>query len=100
LSLCDKAFTRRTGGGLPLLGRVISSYHHSRYETTAIEEALKLAFSEDELLFGGKKYQSLEDQEVNFGCKVAVTTTSANTNSTVVLSNYNRMTSENSTSQN
>lgn len=95
--LCDQAFTRRRGGGLPLLSWLINNYHHSKYETTGIESALKQAFSEDELLFGGRKMAFDESSSpMQFSCKTAVTSTSAATNSTVLLTNYNRCNTERS----
>jgi Patatin-like phospholipase len=93
--LCDQAFTKRRGGGLPLVSWLVNNYHHSKYETTSIENALKQAFSEDELLFGGRKIAVDESNSpLQFSCKTAVTSTSAATNTTVLLTNYNRFNTE------
>lgn len=68
----------------PFLGRLIRSYYHSLYETAAIEGALKEAFTESADLFGAKPTSS-----GMYGIKVAVTATAVS--SSVVLSNYNRI---------
>ncbi|ORY63334.1 acyl transferase/acyl hydrolase/lysophospholipase [Pseudomassariella vexata] len=83
-SLCDEAFTRRVGSSLPVVGSFIDYYHHSKYQTSTIESALKKAFSEDLLLFGGRR-------RADYGSpiKVAVTATSQAGNKTYVLGNYN-----------
>lgn len=88
--LCDKAFTRRSGGNIPLIGWLVDNYNHSKFETAPLQEALISAFSDDQYLFGGRR----PDQ--SSGCspvKVAVTATSAS-GSAVVLANYNRHCSE------
>lgn len=41
--LCSEAFTRRKGGIL------VESFHHSKYQTTTLESALRKAFSDDRL---------------------------------------------------
>jgi hypothetical protein len=83
--LCGKAFTRRTGGNIPLIGFFVDNYNHSKYETTPLEGALKTAFSEDQHLFGGQRYDQIWDSPV----KVAVTATLSST-SPALLANYNR----------
>ncbi|KAF1844020.1 FabD/lysophospholipase-like protein [Cucurbitaria berberidis CBS 394.84] len=83
--LCQKAFTRRTGSNIPLFGFLVDSYNHSKYETTPLHEALQVAFSNDQYLFGGQRY----DQNWISPVKVAVTTTLSST-SPVLLANYNR----------
>ena len=85
-SLCQKAFTRRTGSNLPLLGWLVDNYNHSKYETKPIEDALQETFDKKQLLFGG------EQLTIPPGCpvKVAVTSTSAGGGRPVVFSNYNR----------
>ena len=94
-ALCDKAFTRRKGANVPLVSWLVNNYHHSKYETTGIEEALKHAFSENELLFGGRRMPlDTSVSTMQYSCKTAVTTTSAATNNTVLLANYNRTTAE------
>ena len=83
--LCDKAFTRRFGSSMPLIGWFVDNINHSSYETTPLQEALQTAFTEDEYLFGGQRL----DQHWTSPIKVAVTTTSSSS-SPVVLANYNR----------
>jgi patatin-like phospholipase len=95
MDLCDKAFTKRKGGNLPVVSWLVNNYHHSKYETTSIEDALKQAFSEDELMFGGRRpFSDDSSLPIEFSCKTAVTSTWAATNSTVILTNYNRTTME------
>jgi hypothetical protein len=83
--LCDKAFTRRFGSNVPLIGWLVDNINHSKYETTPLQEALQTAFTEDQYLFGGQRL----DQHWTSPIKVAVTTTSSSS-SPVVLANYNR----------
>ncbi|KAK7557627.1 hypothetical protein IWX91DRAFT_110775 [Phyllosticta citricarpa] len=85
-SLCKKAFTRRTGGNLPLIGWYIENYYQSMYETQPFQFALMEAFGKDEYLFGGRRAAKQSSSNV----KVAVITTSAVTGIPVVVSNYNR----------
>jgi hypothetical protein len=99
--LCNKAFTKRKGGNLPVVSWLVNNYHHSKYETTSIEDALKAVFSEDELLFGGRRQLSDDGSlPIEFSCKTAVTSTWAATNTTVILTNYNRTTMERCKSKN
>ncbi|KAF3043355.1 hypothetical protein E8E11_008222 [Didymella keratinophila] len=83
--LCEKAFTRRFGSNMPFIGWFVDNINHSKYETTPLQEALKVAFTEDQYLFGGQRL----DQNWSSPVKVAVTTTSSSS-SPVVLANYNR----------
>ncbi|CAD0030529.1 unnamed protein product, partial [Aureobasidium pullulans] len=83
-NLCHKAFQERMMARGPFLGRLIRTYYHSLYETAAIEGALKEAFTESADLFGAKPTSS-----GIYGIKVAVTATAVS--SSVVLSNYNRI---------
>ncbi|KAK8121780.1 hypothetical protein PG984_010450 [Apiospora sp. TS-2023a] len=55
VKLCDEVFTRRSGSSLPIIGSFIENYHHSKYQTTTLENALQTAFTEDLLLFGGQR---------------------------------------------
>ncbi|KAL8726779.1 MAG: hypothetical protein Q9181_005928 [Wetmoreana brouardii] len=90
--LCGKAFTRRVGAGLPLVGSLVSYYNHSEYETRPLEEALVEAYGEDDFLFGGSRLSQAGNGN---NVKVAVVATSAtNNNLPVVLTNYNRSCSE------
>ncbi|KAF2756983.1 hypothetical protein EJ05DRAFT_49848 [Pseudovirgaria hyperparasitica] len=84
--LCEVAFTRRTGSNLPLIGFLVDNYHHSKYETKSLEQALTSAFGDSQFLFGGQ--QRIEDRSQV--CKVAVTATSLAGNRTFLLANYNR----------
>ncbi|KEQ81932.1 hypothetical protein M438DRAFT_357458 [Aureobasidium pullulans EXF-150] len=83
-NLCHKAFQERMMARGPFLGRLIRTYYHSLYGTAAIEGALKEAFTESADLFGAKPTSS-----GIYGIKVAVTATAVS--SSVVLSNYNRI---------
>ena len=71
--------------GVPMLSTIIESYNHSKYETTPLEEALKMTFGDTQFLFGGQR----EDNE-RVDVNVAVTATSL-AGSGVLLSNYNRL---------
>lgn len=82
--LCQKAFTRRIGGNIPIVSFLVDNYHHSKYETTPLQKALQDAFTSDQYLFGGPRSDASEAT-----VKVAVTTTLSST-SPVVLANYNR----------
>ncbi|KAI2627754.1 hypothetical protein GGR54DRAFT_430692 [Hypoxylon sp. NC1633] len=84
-ALCHEAFTRRTGGTLPIIGSFIDNYHHSKYQTSTLENAFQSAFTDDIYLFGGRRPAGLNGPTV----KVAVTATSLGGNKTYVLSNYN-----------
>lgn len=83
--LCTEAFRRRRGTGLPLLGQMVENFHHSKYETTSLESALKKVFSEDKLLFGGCRSAGTRSQPV----KVAVTSYSLTDHQAIVMANYN-----------
>lgn len=84
--LCEKAFTRRTGGSLPIVGALVDNYHHSKYQTSTLDQALMTAFSEELHLFGGQRPADMGVSPL----KVAVTATSLAGNKTYLLSNYNR----------
>lgn len=85
-STCHEAFTRRTGGTLPIIGPIIDNYHHSRYQTTTLESALIKAFTVERYLFGGPRPAESSGSPV----RVAVTATSLAGSTSYVLSNYNR----------
>jgi len=85
-SLCGEAFTRRTGSSLPIVGMLVENYHHSKYQTTPLETALKTAFSQDQNLFGGARVAESCGSLV----KVAVTATSLTGHKTYLFANYNR----------
>ena len=84
-SLCSKAFTERRGISVPGVGWFVENYHHSKYETQPLQEALIETFGEDQYLFGGRR-----SNPGSMDIKVAVTATSAAGNP-VVLANYNRL---------
>jgi hypothetical protein len=84
--LCTKAFTKRLGSNIPLLGSIIEGIHHSRYQTAPLQLALQNAFSKDNLLFGGHRGAKSSIPAV----KVAVTSFSLADKKTYILSNYNR----------
>lgn len=79
--LCQRAFTERFGMNVPVLSALVENYHHSKYETAPLNQALREAFSEEDYLFGGPR-------ESNQKTKVAVTATTAGNVS--ILANYNR----------
>lgn len=91
-SLCEQAFTRRTGGNLPFIGWLVDNHNHSKYQTRPIQQALASCFTEDMNLFGGRpSYQSSFLSRADI--KVAVTATSTS-GQAVVLANYNRFCAE------
>jgi hypothetical protein len=83
--LCEMAFTRRSGGNIPIVSWFVDNYNHSKYETKSLDNALQRAFPPEQYLFGGRRLEQSGISPV----KVAVTTT-VTSNSSVVLSNYNR----------
>jgi patatin-like phospholipase/acyl hydrolase len=91
-SMVTKAFTRRAGSALWGIGFFVDNFNHSRYETKPLEQCLKEAYSEDQYLFGGRR----QIGALNAGStvKVAVTATSLNGRSAIVLGNYNRVCSD------
>jgi len=82
-TLCDQAFTKRRGIGLPIIDFLVSSSNHSKYRTGPLETALKGAFG-DGSLFGGTSFQY-----PSAPMKVGVTTTTTN-GMVCLLANYNR----------
>jgi hypothetical protein len=83
--LCGNAFTRRSGGNIPFIGRLVESYNHSKYETAPLYKSLRTAFSDKQYLFGGQRY----DQYWTSPVRVAVTTT-IGSSSAALIANYNR----------
>lgn len=83
--LCDQAFTRRSGGSLPFIRNIVENYHHSKYRTATLDDALRTAFPENLHLFGGPRLVECAPT-----IKVAVTATSLAANKTYILSNYSR----------
>lgn len=74
--LSKQAFSERPMKHLALIS------HKSYYKTRPLEDALKSAFDSTSLLYGGPNHDAT-------GIRVAVTSTSANENYPVILSNYN-----------
>lgn len=89
-SLCEKMFTPRVGAKLAIIGTLVVGLHHSRYETQPMEEALKSAFSENRLLFGGLQEERPQLGGRSQAMNVAVVAASVASNKALVLSNYNR----------
>ncbi|KAI1771432.1 hypothetical protein F4818DRAFT_454557 [Hypoxylon cercidicola] len=85
-NLCDKAFTRRAGSALPIVGPLVDNYYHSKYQTLTLEKAFTSAFTDYLYLFGGER----PDQRNGSSVKVAVTATSSDGTKAYVISNYNR----------
>lgn len=83
-TLCNGAFTHRTGAEIRVLGRLIENFNYSKYRTNTLEAALKSAFSDDLCLFGGRR-SAMSSSSI----KVAVTATSLAGDRTYVLANYN-----------
>ncbi|KAF7536915.1 hypothetical protein G7054_g4138 [Neopestalotiopsis clavispora] len=67
-----------------IVGTFVENYHHSKYQTSTLEDALKAAFPSDLNLFGGARPASSSTP-----AKVAVTTASISANNTYLLTNYN-----------
>jgi len=82
--LCRQAFTPRAFHSIPVLGRLETFNHGSKYKTKQFHEALQRALGH-EPLFGGK----LEDS-TRYTPKVAVTSTNEEGRKAVVIANYNR----------
>lgn len=70
---------------MPIVGRLVENYNHSKYETKPLQDALISAFTNDQYLFGGERRAA-----GSLDIKVAVTTTSA-AGTSIVLANYNRL---------
>lgn len=85
-TLCNQAFTRRSGCTLPIFGALVDNYHHSKYQTRTLNDALKTAFPQELHLFGGQHPAQLYVSPL----KVAVTATSLAGNKIYLLPNYNR----------
>ncbi len=81
--MCKGAFTPRKGGNILFVGWLISAHLQSKYATGPLEAALSDAFT-DEYLFGGQ-------QSFSHGNKVALIATASAGLRPVVLSNYNRV---------
>lgn len=90
--LCDKAFTRRRGVGIPGIEFFISASNHSRYETQPVEKVLKDVFGEHNL-FAGTKHDFDDKRIFQRLTKVAVTTTTT-AGTVALLANYNRLDTE------
>jgi hypothetical protein len=84
--LCKEAFTGRWGRSLPVIGAVVENYHHSKYQTSTLENVLMSTFSRDLYLFGGRR----PPEACGMPMKVAVTSTSLAGSKTYLFSNYNR----------
>ncbi|KIV90882.1 hypothetical protein PV10_05486 [Exophiala mesophila] len=78
-----RAFSRRRGSRLPLIGRIIQLKYQSQYHTQGLEKSLKESFG-TEYLFGGPRTTQSSSR-----CKVAVTTTDTSGEARL-LANYNR----------
>ena len=83
-SFCDQAFTPREGHGIWGLEYAVTLRHGSKYATTPLHNALKLALG-DGHLFGG-----VYDSHERYKQKVAVTSTTGTAQQAVVVPNYNR----------
>ena len=88
MAFCSQAFTERKGTNLPGVSWLVENYHHSKYETQPLQDALMKTFGDDQHLFGGRR-----SDPGSLGVKVAVTATSTAGNA-VVLANYNRLCTE------
>lgn len=81
--LANKAFKKRTGVDIPILGKLIMAHHHGKYKTSGLEAVLKDVFGHNHL-FGAPVNQGLIRN-----LKVGVIATSSN-RQTFLLANYNR----------
>lgn len=81
--LVSKAFKKRTGVDIPILGKLIMAHHHGKYKTSGLEAVLKDTFGHGHL-FGAPLNQGLIRN-----LKVGVIATSSN-RQTFLLTNYNR----------
>jgi len=89
-ALCKEIFKPRMGSNLKVIGALVESIHHSRYETQPMERTLKAAFSESGLLFGGLQIERPRFGDRSQTLNVAVVAASVESNKAFVLSNYNR----------
>ncbi len=94
--LCERAFTKRKGSGLPGMDFIVSASNHSRYGSKPLETALQAHYG-NENLFGGSRSFPDSLSASSRSAKVAVTTTTTN-GTVVVLSNYNRTSRNDETS--
>lgn len=83
-SLCNHAYTPRVKG-MPILDLAATISHGSKYKTKAFHEALKDAFGEQDVLFGGRSRTKSTCQT-----RVAVTSTTSTGSKAIVLANYRR----------
>lgn len=87
-SLCGSAFTERELHGVPVLEKLTTASHTSKFKNKPFEKALKDVFGEDPL-FGGLF------QPKHYARHVAVTTTTGVGSESRILTNYNRQRIEN-----
>lgn len=87
--ILNDAYARRTGRGIPGIGRLLETYSKSKFDSSSLDNVLKEAFPEAQYLFGGKSLPGVPASAI----KVAVTAT-ASTGSPVVFANYNRRSSD------
>lgn len=83
--ILTQAFTKRTGRGLPGIGLLLESVSREKWDSEALDFALKEAFGEDEPLFGALRSMESSASASN----VAVTATSSS-GSPVLFASYNR----------
>jgi patatin-like phospholipase/acyl hydrolase/energy-coupling factor transporter ATP-binding protein EcfA2 len=86
--LCDSAFTKKKGIGVPGIDFFVSASNHSRYGSKPLEAALQSHYGEENL-FGGLKHLPDAAPASDPSTKVAVTTTTTN-GTVILLANYNR----------
>lgn len=82
-AFAKRAFSRRRGATLPLIGRIIQLKYQSQYHTQGLETSLRESLG-TEFLFGGPRTTQSASR-----CKVAVTTTDTSREARL-LANYNR----------
>lgn len=82
--VCEKAFAKRIGRGIPGLGKVMESYSKAKYDSDCLDTAVKETY-EDLPLFGGRGISELSACPT----KVAVIATCSN-GASVVMADYNR----------
>jgi hypothetical protein len=83
--ICERIFAKRNGRNIPGLGALIESYKRAKYDTEALDSAIKDTFDKDQSLFGGAGL----GQVTVCPTKVAVVATSSN-GIPVIMADYNR----------
>lgn len=83
--VCEKAFAKRIGRGIPGLGKFMESYSKAKYDTEYLDTAIRETFDKELVLFGARGLGDLSSCPT----KVGVIATCSN-GAPVVMADYNR----------